>query len=100
MNPEIGLSLLYAACSVVIWISVSALVRDKQVRGVSLIPAWVFLATNFYEFWFFTGLEQNTARIGSALMAVGNIAWLILAYYYHWKEKTADEIDKTLDLHR
>lgn len=100
MTPEIGLTILYIACSVVIWISVRALVRDKMIRGVSIIPAWVFLATNLYEVWFFGGLEQFVARIGSGLMATGNLVWLVLAYYYMWSERADAQIDKTLDFQR
>lgn len=98
MTPGTVLSILFLACAAVCWANVRALLRDRTVAGISLFPTWVFLTTNLYEVWFFFDLQQNWALVGSVAMAVVNMVWLGIAYFYRWQDSVVSEIEKTLDL--
>lgn len=98
--PEQILTILFLLCSGVCWFNVRAILRDKAVAGVSIMPAFIFLITNSYEVWYFGITDQPLAAVGSVVMSLSNVAWIGLALFYSWASNVEGEIEKTLDLHR
>ena len=74
------LAACFFACSVVCWLHVRQLVRDKRVKGVSLIPSYVFITTNAVEVVYFWNDPWSAA--GAASMLFANSVWLALALIY------------------
>lgn len=72
----------FFACSLMIWWNVYQIIKDKVVSGVSLIPTFVFLATNFIQTGYFLALGDLPNGIASASMALANVVWLGLALRY------------------
>lgn len=87
------LSMMFLACAAVLSFHIVQLYKDKQVKGVSLIPTYVFIATNIFEVVYFYRLGDIMPTIGSAMMLVSNIIWLSMALYY----KHTAVIDSFLD---
>lgn len=82
MTDEQVLTGFFAACSVICWLNIRALIIDKKVCGVCTIPTWVFLSTNLYEVYFFFHHGQTFAMIGSVGMSLANSTWLTLYWVY------------------
>lgn len=74
-----ALPLLYALCSVIGFVNVYALWRDREVRGVSLVPSVLYSTTNLIEIPFFLQIGSIPLAVGASLMAIGNVVWLALA---------------------
>lgn len=81
------LAALFVACSLVCWLHVRQIIRDKTVKGVSLIPTFVFMTTNVFEMIYF-GQKGDWWNVGGAVsMLMSNVAWTVCVFYYHRKEK-------------
>ena len=76
------LAFCFFACSAVCWLHVFQVVRDKQTRGVSLIPSYVFITTNVVEVIYFWQLLDVWSSIGAVSMALSNLAWLGCALWF------------------
>lgn len=100
MTSEQVLTAFFVACSLVCWMNVRALLRDKCVNGCAITPAWIFLSTNSYEVWYFGALNQPLASLGAVSMVGANLTWIGLAYYYRWANSVTGQINETLDLQR
>ena len=85
---DLLLAICFVACSLVGFVNVSAMWRDRQMKGVSIIPTCVFLTTNIIEIPFFL-LKTATPylAVGAALMAVSNLVWLIMALCFRAHER-------------
>lgn len=97
MTDEQVLTAFFTACSIVCWLSIRALVRDRSVKGVSTIPTWVFLSTNAYEVFFFGEHEQWFAVLGAVGMTLANASWLTLFWWYRFAANVEAEIAFSLD---
>lgn len=93
MISEQVLTALFLACSAVCWVNVRALLRDKCTAGCSVVPQWIFLATNTYEVWYFHALSQPLAALGAVSMVFSNATWIALAYYYRFKAANDVSLD-------
>jgi hypothetical protein len=87
------LTFWFVACSVVVWTNVRALLRDKCTKGCSIAPAYVFLATNAYEVWYFLHFHQPLAALGSVSMVAANTIWIGLAHWYRFEAWVEDQLD-------
>jgi hypothetical protein len=87
------LTILFISCSVVVWMNVRALIRDKCTKGCSISPVFVFLFTNAYEVWYFTHFHQPVAALGAASMVGANLIWIALAFWYRYQARDQDLLD-------
>lgn len=76
------LAICFFACSAVCWLHVYQVVRDKQTRGVSLIPSYVFITTNVVEIFYFWNQLDTWSAIGAASMGLSNVVWLGCAVWF------------------
>lgn len=90
---EQALTFFFIACSVVVWTNVRALLRDKCTKGCSVAPAYIFLATNAYEVWYFLHIHQGLASLGAISMVAANLIWVGLAHYYRFMAFGQDLLD-------
>lgn len=84
MDP---LSICFGLCSIMGFLSVYRVWKDKHIAGVSVLPSFVYMATQVFETLFFLQHGQPCAAIGALLMLSANAAWLILVYRYRWRSQ-------------
>jgi hypothetical protein len=89
------LSVCFFACSIVCWLHVHQIVKDKAVKGVSLIPTFVFMTTNAVEMVYFWQRLDMWSVAGAGSMLLSNAAWTLCVFWYIAKAYD-DEIDWTL----
>lgn len=94
------LAFCFFCCSIVCWVNVRQILRDKQVVGVSMIPSYVFMTTNAFEVIYFGRLLDWWSASGAVSMLVGNGVWVILALYYRSRPREAPlPIDRLRQVH-
>jgi uncharacterized membrane protein YfcA len=69
------------------WLNFLTLLKDKQVKGVSLLVCFFFSIWGFWNLYFYPCLHQMFSFFGAGFLALGNSSWLILAIYYKRKNK-------------
>ena len=72
----------FFSSSFVIWLNVMKIYKDKQIRGVKLIPGVFFCVSCSWGIFYYVKLGQPWSVIGMILMAIANFAWTFLAIYY------------------
>ena len=70
-----------------LWWNVRILLRDKKIRGISILPTAVFGLWGFWNLYYYPFLEQHLSFLGGLFVVAANTAWVILAIYYTRKEK-------------
>lgn len=81
------LSICFFACSIVCWLHVKKIIDDKAVKGVSLIPTFVFMITNVVEMIYFAEKLDWWSVAGGASMLFSNAAWTLCVFFYLYKER-------------
>lgn len=64
------------------WLNVRQLLRDKKVRGVSIIPTFFFTSWGFWNLYYYPSLHQWLSFAGGAVIVGANAAWVCLAWRY------------------
>lgn len=79
MNLDNLLTFFFVMCSILIFLNVRALWRDREIKGVSLIPMTLFFFVDLIQTVRF--LAEGSALLASAsfLMCVASATWFILA---------------------
>jgi hypothetical protein len=71
---------------VLCWMNFIQLLKDKQVKGVSLWVAGFFCCFSAWNMYYYPSLHQIASFFGAAFLLMGNWAWLVLAIYYKYKK--------------
>lgn len=64
------------------WLNVRHLLRDKKVRGVSLVPSAVFTVWGFWNCFYYPHLGQWLSFSGGVVIVGANAVWIALAWRY------------------
>lgn len=79
-----------------VWLNVRRLVKDKQVKGISLWTSLFVTTWGYWNCYYYPSLGQWLSFTGGVMLAVANTVWLALAVYYLLQEcpydVTAEEI--------
>lgn len=67
---------------VMTWFNVRRLLKDKKVRGVDWRIAGFWSSWSLWNVLYYPLLNQPISWLGGLVLAVGNVAWLGLAYTY------------------
>jgi hypothetical protein len=70
-------------------LNVKALVKDKKVSGVRILPQVFFSSWGIWNLYYYPHLGQWLSFIGGLLIVAANILWVGLAVYYTRKNKSA-----------
>lgn len=82
MNPDAINGLFEGLGSLAIWQNVKALLRHRQVRGVSLLPTAFFTAWGIWNLFYYPALQQWWSFLGGCSIVVANAFWLGLAWRF------------------
>lgn len=67
------------------------LVKDKKVRGVSILSTIFFTSWGFWNLYYYPYLEQWWSFYGGLFIVVANIIWVYLMIHYSREEKKRNE---------
>lgn len=70
-----------------LWWNVKMILRDKKIRGVSILPTSVFGLWGFWNLYYYPFLGQTLSFWGGIFVVTANTSWVVLAIYYKLKEK-------------
>ena len=73
--------------SLLLWLSVRKLYREKLVRGVHVIPTTFFWSWGVWNLYYYPHLGQWLSFIGGLSMVVANGVWAGQMFYYNWRER-------------
>lgn len=76
--------------SILIWLNVRHIVRDKVVRGISLLPSVFWTLWGFWNLYYYPHLHQWLSFAGGLGVVWGNFLWLALALYYTYRKQPAN----------
>jgi hypothetical protein len=61
--------------------------KDKQLRGVSVLPTVFYSAWGYWNLYFYPSLDAWWSFWGGIVVVTSNTAWVVLAFYYLWLAK-------------
>lgn len=64
------------------WQNVKALLRDKEVKGVSIMPTVFFSLWGLWNLWYYPSLQQWFSFAGGVAIVTVNTVWVVLALVY------------------
>jgi hypothetical protein len=64
------------------WTNVTALYRDKQVRGINWMSVLVFSLWGYFQLYYYPSLGQWFSLTCSLAITSANTTWLFLVIYY------------------
>lgn len=67
--------------------NVRTIIRDKQVRGMSLTPLTFITAWGYWNVFYYPHLSQWLSFTGGLVIVSVNTIWLVLAIHYTRKER-------------
>ncbi|USM11545.1 hypothetical protein vBCbaSRXM_100 [Citromicrobium phage vB_CbaS-RXM] len=84
MNQYLDLTItgLFFLCSVVIYLNVAALLRDRTIKGVSVWPMIVFFLVDCLQAVRFVTEGSYPLAVGAFSMCVASGSWLCLAAFF------------------
>lgn len=63
-------------------LNIRILLKDKAVKGISLIPTIFFTTWGFWNLFYYSNLDQWFSFYGGIFLVSTNATWLALAIYY------------------
>jgi hypothetical protein len=85
--PDLINGMFEMASGLFLWNNVRLLVRDRAIRGVSIVTTAVFSAWGFWNLFYYPHLGQWASFAGGINVVAANTAWVILAMRYRAKAK-------------
>lgn len=84
MNPDIINGLFEALGGLFVFNHCRAVIRDKDVKGVSIISVIFFSAWGYWNLFYYPHLNQLWSFVGGIVIVSANTIWWILLIKY-WK---------------
>lgn len=76
-----------SSAGVLMLFSVYRIIKDKAVRGISVVPIAFFTLWGYWNLYYYPSLNQWLSFTGGALMVLVNSIYVSLLIYYLWKER-------------
>ena len=73
------------SAGILLWLNVRKLLKDKQLRGITILPTLVFGLWGFWNLYYYPYLKQMISFVGGISVVAANTTWVILAIYYYRK---------------
>lgn len=77
-----------------VWLSIFKLLRDKEVKGASIIPILFFNTWGWWNIIYYPGLEQWWSLWGAIWLSISTTIQTGLMYYFNRKNRRAALLDK------
>jgi membrane protein YdbS with pleckstrin-like domain len=89
VNPDLINAFFEFFAAIVASLNVRQILKDKEVKGVSVWPVIFFITWGFWNLFYYPHLDQLWSSIGAVAMLSVNILWLFLVIKYR-KESHVD----------
>ena len=80
--PDIINGLFEAVGGTMNWLNVVALYRDKEVKGVRILPQAIFFIWGVWNLYYYPHLNQWMSFTGGLVIVLANCVWVSLALFY------------------
>lgn len=80
--PDLINGLFEAFGGASIWLNVRRILKDKQVRGVSLVATAFFASWGWWNCYYYPSLGQWLSFWGGVVIVSANSVWIFLAVKY------------------
>jgi hypothetical protein len=87
MWPDLANGLLEFSGGMFLWRNVIVIMRQKSVRGVSVMTTAFFAAWGFWNLFYYPHLNQWFSFIGGCNIVIPNTLWVILAIKYSGRDQ-------------
>ena len=67
--------------------NIRIILKDKIVKGVSLLPSFVFCIWGMWNIFYYSHLDQTTSAYAAGFVALANSIWLGLVLYYRCRHE-------------
>lgn len=84
---DLGNGFFEGGGSVLMWLNIRRLLADKQVQGVSLVPAMFWTVWGYWNLFYYPHLHQWLSFVGGIGVVLANSIWVVLALHYSYKAK-------------
>ena len=82
MTPD-HINGLFEGCgSLLLWLNVKQLLKDKKIQGVHWAPVVFWSAWGFWNLYYYPSLAQRWSFIGGIDVVAANCTWLMLLWHY------------------
>lgn len=100
MTPDLINAAFEALAGLFILNHCRVLIRDKMVRGVSVISAGFFTAWGFWNLYFYPAVGQFWSFVGGIFVVLANAIYVAMLVYYIWiyDPFTGDELEMNLHI--
>ncbi len=82
MNLDIINGLFELFGSIVIWLSVTKILKDKKSRGISFYQVGFFNTWGFWNLYYYPSLDQWASFFAGLVLVAGNTVWFALILKY------------------
>jgi hypothetical protein len=86
MTPDLINGLFEVVGSLMIWLNVRQIYRDKEIKGVHVAPTAFFFTWGLWNLYYYPHLNQWLSFAGGISIAIANGFWVGLMIYYGRKQ--------------
>lgn len=88
--PDLTNALFETGGSIVLWLNVRQIRRDKIPKGVHVAPFVFFTVWGFWNLYYYPHLGQWLSFFGGINVPIANATWLGHVLYYWWRRTKHD----------
>lgn len=82
MSPDQINGLFELVGGILLLLNSRRMYKDKEVKGVSLLPCLFFTSWGYWNMYFYPSLEAWWSFYGGIAVSVGNTVWISMVVYY------------------
>lgn len=82
---DLGNAFFEGGLAALLTLNIKSLVKDKVVRGASLLPSIFVTLWGYWNMYYYPHLGQTLSFYCGSAVAAMNTVWLSLAFYYRRK---------------
>lgn len=82
MTPDLINGVFETVGGLLLFLHSRRVVKDKEVKGVSVPPMLFFLGWGFWNLFYYPHLDQWFSFLGGCVILAGNILWVALVIHY------------------
>lgn len=91
MTPDLGNAIFEAGGAILLWLNVRALLKDKQLRGVVLLPTLWYQTWGAWNLWYYHAIGQHLSWYAGFGVFAANSVWVGLALYFRFRKPRSVE---------
>lgn len=93
MNADLINGIFESVGAILCLFNVKQIYKDKKVAGVMIGPTLFFASWGIWNLFFYPAVNCWFSFVGGVFLCIFNWWWVVLAFYYTWKNETNVETD-------